>query len=199
MISQHTVYFGFRLEALDNLVISTVFSVSTKLCMTSAKLIRRLQDATNDKEQLAYLDTLVSAVRGHPFKLMRLRLRHRIVATVQIWTSEFGQQLNDHLDSDSNFDLMKMSKSDNYRSFFDWNRPFSMLFWLKLSIFMLFWLKDQKWLSKCWLNDQNCRNRSKMTKYFENDNKNVKIRWKLSKISSYSKILIRSETEFESD
>ena len=41
-------------------MISTVFSVSTKLCMTSAKLIRRLQDSTNDKEQLAYLDTLVS-------------------------------------------------------------------------------------------------------------------------------------------
>jgi hypothetical protein len=48
-----------RLEALDNLVISTVFSVSTKLCLSSAKLIRRLQDSTDDKEQLAYLDTLV--------------------------------------------------------------------------------------------------------------------------------------------
>ena len=49
-----------KLEALDNLVISTIFSMSTKLCYSSGKLIRRMQEGTEDKEQLAYLDTLVS-------------------------------------------------------------------------------------------------------------------------------------------
>jgi len=48
-----------RLETLDNLVISTIFSVSTKLCLTSGKLIRKLQENTTDKEQLTYLDTLL--------------------------------------------------------------------------------------------------------------------------------------------
>ena len=49
-----------KLEALDNLVISTIFSVSAKLCLTSSTLMRRLQEQTTDKEQLDYLDTLVS-------------------------------------------------------------------------------------------------------------------------------------------
>ena len=48
-----------KLEALDNLVISTIFSVSTKLCLTSSRLMRRLQEEATDKEQLDYLDTLV--------------------------------------------------------------------------------------------------------------------------------------------
>ena len=52
---------GGRLEALDNLVISTIFSISTKLCLTSGKVIRRLQEQTEDKEHVEYLDTLVSA------------------------------------------------------------------------------------------------------------------------------------------
>jgi len=51
-----------KLEALDNLVISTIFSVSTKLCLTSGKLMRRLHEQTTDKEQLDYLDTLVGIV-----------------------------------------------------------------------------------------------------------------------------------------
>ena len=51
---------GNKLEALDNLVISTIFSVSAKLCLTSSTLMRRLQEQTTDKEQLDYLDTLVS-------------------------------------------------------------------------------------------------------------------------------------------
>ena len=51
---------GGRLEALDNLVISTIFSISTKLCLTSGKVIRRLQEQTEDKEHVEYLDTLVS-------------------------------------------------------------------------------------------------------------------------------------------
>ena len=49
-----------KLEALDNLVISTIFSVAAKLCLTSSTLMRRLQEQTTDKEQLDYLDTLVS-------------------------------------------------------------------------------------------------------------------------------------------
>ena len=48
-----------KLEALDNLVISTIFSVSAKLCLTSSTLMRRLQEQTTDKEQMDYLDTLV--------------------------------------------------------------------------------------------------------------------------------------------
>ena len=50
-----------KLEALDNLVISTIFSVSAKLCLTSSTLMRQLQEQTTDKEQLDYLDTLVSS------------------------------------------------------------------------------------------------------------------------------------------
>ena len=53
---------GGRLEALDNLVISTIFSISTKLCLTSGKVIRRLQEQTEDKEHVEYLDTLVSTL-----------------------------------------------------------------------------------------------------------------------------------------
>ena len=49
-----------KLEALDNLVISTIFSISAKLCLTSGKVIRRLQEQTEDKEHVEYLDTLVS-------------------------------------------------------------------------------------------------------------------------------------------
>merc|ERR1719415_371047 len=48
-----------KLEALDNLVISTIFSVSAKLCLTSSTLMRRLQEQTTDKEQMDYLDTLL--------------------------------------------------------------------------------------------------------------------------------------------
>lgn len=51
---------GTKLEALDNLVISTIFSISAKLCLTSGKVIRRLQEQTEDKEHVEYLDTLVS-------------------------------------------------------------------------------------------------------------------------------------------
>merc|ERR1719376_273036 len=48
-----------KLEALDNLVISTIFSISTKLCLTSGKVIKRLQEQTEDKEHVEYLDTLL--------------------------------------------------------------------------------------------------------------------------------------------
>lgn len=48
-----------KLEALDNLVISTIFSVSTKLCLTSGKLIRGLQERAEDDEQAAMLQTLL--------------------------------------------------------------------------------------------------------------------------------------------
>lgn len=48
-----------KLEALDNLVISTIFSISAKLCLTSGKVIRRLQEQTEDKEHVEYLDTLL--------------------------------------------------------------------------------------------------------------------------------------------
>jgi hypothetical protein len=51
-----------KLEALDNLVISTIFSVSTKLCMMSGKLVRSLQERTSDKEEEAMLETLVSYI-----------------------------------------------------------------------------------------------------------------------------------------
>ena len=51
---------GSKLEALDNLVISTIFSVSTKLCLLSGKLVKNLQDRASDKEEEAMLQTLVS-------------------------------------------------------------------------------------------------------------------------------------------
>ena len=54
-----------KLEALDNLVISTIFSVSTKLCLTSSRLMRRLQEQATDKEQLDYLDTLVGTTLSY--------------------------------------------------------------------------------------------------------------------------------------
>ena len=54
-----------KLEALDNLVISTIFSISTKLCLTSGKVIRRLQEQTEDKEHVEYLDTLVSYLKSN--------------------------------------------------------------------------------------------------------------------------------------
>ena len=50
---------GSKLEALDNLVISTIFSVSTKLCLLSGKLVKSLQERTSDKEEEAMLQTLV--------------------------------------------------------------------------------------------------------------------------------------------
>jgi len=48
-----------KLEALDNLVISTIFSVSTKLCILSGKLVKSVQDRTSDKEEEAMLQTLL--------------------------------------------------------------------------------------------------------------------------------------------
>jgi len=53
-----------RMEALDNLVISTVFSLSAKLCRSSSVLVRgaqcRLQDATaEEEERRAIMDTMV--------------------------------------------------------------------------------------------------------------------------------------------
>ena len=50
---------GSKLEALDNLVISTIFSVSTKLCLLSGKLVKSVQERTSDKEEEAMLQTLV--------------------------------------------------------------------------------------------------------------------------------------------
>ena len=50
---------GSKLEALDNLVISTIFSVSTKLCLLSGKLVKNLQERASDKEEEAMLQTLV--------------------------------------------------------------------------------------------------------------------------------------------
>lgn len=52
---------GSKLEALDNLVISTIFSVSTKLCLLSGKLVKSVQERTSDKEEEAMLQTLVSS------------------------------------------------------------------------------------------------------------------------------------------
>ena len=57
---------GSKLEALDNLVISTIFSVSTKLCLLSGKLVKSVQERTSDKEEEAMLQTLVSCF-GHCF------------------------------------------------------------------------------------------------------------------------------------
>ena len=51
---------GSKLEALDNLVISTIFSVSTKLCVLSGKLVKSVQERTDDKEEESMLQTLVS-------------------------------------------------------------------------------------------------------------------------------------------
>ncbi len=51
---------GHKMEALDNLVISTIFSMSTKLCMMSGKLVRNLQQNAENKEEAAMLETLVS-------------------------------------------------------------------------------------------------------------------------------------------
>jgi len=48
-----------KLEALDNLVISTIFSVSTKLCILSGKLVKSVQDRTSDKEEETMLQTLL--------------------------------------------------------------------------------------------------------------------------------------------
>ena len=53
---------GSKLEALDNLVISTIFSVSTKLCVLSSKLVKSVQEKTDDREEEAMLQTLVSRV-----------------------------------------------------------------------------------------------------------------------------------------
>jgi len=50
---------GSKLEALDNLVISTIFSVSTKLCLLSGKLVKSVQERTEDKEEEAMLQTLM--------------------------------------------------------------------------------------------------------------------------------------------
>merc|ERR1719189_273547 len=50
---------GSKLEALDNLVISTIFSVSTKLCLLSGKLVKSVQERTSDKEEEAMLQTLM--------------------------------------------------------------------------------------------------------------------------------------------
>ncbi len=48
-----------RMEALDNLVISTIYSISTKLCLNSATLIKRAQDGATSEEQHSMMDTLV--------------------------------------------------------------------------------------------------------------------------------------------
>lgn len=48
-----------RMEALDNLVISTIFSISAKLCYSSGALIKRAQDQATNQEQLDMMDTLV--------------------------------------------------------------------------------------------------------------------------------------------
>ena len=48
-----------KMEALDNLVISTIFSISTKLCINSASIIRRAQERTANVEQQSIMDTLV--------------------------------------------------------------------------------------------------------------------------------------------
>ena len=50
---------GGKMEALDNLVISTIFSISTKLCLNSASMIRRAQERTTSEEQHTIMDTLV--------------------------------------------------------------------------------------------------------------------------------------------
>lgn len=50
---------GHKMEALDNLVISTIFSISTKLCLNSASIIRRAQDRAVNQEQHSMMDTLV--------------------------------------------------------------------------------------------------------------------------------------------
>merc|ERR1719510_2937526 len=50
---------GSKLEALDNLVISTIFSVSTKLCVLSGKLVKSVQERTDDKEEESMLQTLL--------------------------------------------------------------------------------------------------------------------------------------------
>ena len=56
-----------RMEALDNLVISTVYSISTKLCLSSANLIRRAQETVANEEQMEMMDTLVKLFRGRYF------------------------------------------------------------------------------------------------------------------------------------
>lgn len=50
-----------KLEALDNLVISTIYSVSSKLCGTSAHLIRQAGDAypPTDDDHAATLETVL--------------------------------------------------------------------------------------------------------------------------------------------
>ncbi len=60
-----------RLEALDNLVISTLFSLSSKLCASSANLVRNAQVAS--VEQQSIMDTLVSCLL---FNKARARLSH---------------------------------------------------------------------------------------------------------------------------
>ncbi|XP_040581214.1 uncharacterized protein [Lepeophtheirus salmonis] len=46
-----------KLEALDNLVISTIFSVSTKLCISSQNLLQKVR--TSDLELSSIIDTLL--------------------------------------------------------------------------------------------------------------------------------------------
>merc|ERR1712008_196806 len=50
---------GSKLEALDNLIISTIFSVYTKLCLLSGKHVKSVQERTSDKEEEAMLQTLM--------------------------------------------------------------------------------------------------------------------------------------------
>ena len=51
---------GRRLEALDSLVISTIFSLSARLCKNSATLVKKAQDECDSEEQISIMDTLVS-------------------------------------------------------------------------------------------------------------------------------------------
>ncbi len=50
---------GRRLEALDSLVINTVFSMSARLCKHSAQLVKKAQENIVSEEQLSIMDTLV--------------------------------------------------------------------------------------------------------------------------------------------
>ena len=52
---------GNNMEALDNLVISTIYSISTKLCLQSAALVRGSQSRVQDAEQHSVMETLVRA------------------------------------------------------------------------------------------------------------------------------------------
>ena len=56
---QQLLTFSTRLEALDNLVISTLLSISVKLCATSTSLLHHVRMKSSNPEERRVAETLV--------------------------------------------------------------------------------------------------------------------------------------------